>query len=59
MRVQATSPRISAFYEKRWATLQKQVQCLNATRLEEKFFPVFHEFVKVEEHAGGDVSFLA
>lgn len=47
------------FLREKMGYFAEKVQHLNATRLEEKFFPIFHEFVQVEEHAGGDVSFLS
>jgi nuclear pore complex protein Nup93 len=35
-----------------------KVQRLNAARLDERPFPVLHEFADVEQRAGGDVSGL-
>ncbi|XHF99045.1 hypothetical protein AWENTII_002565 [Aspergillus wentii] len=32
-----------------------KVQLLNSARLQERTFPIFHEFSDVEKHAGGDV----
>lgn len=34
-----------------------KVQLLNSARLQERTFPIFHEFSDVEKHAGGDVSY--
>jgi nuclear pore complex protein Nup93 len=45
------------FLREKMGYFADKVRRLNGSRLEDRPFPVFHEFAAVEEHAGGDVSF--
>lgn len=48
----------SRFLREKMGYFADKVRRLNRTRLEDRPFPVLHEFAEVEEHAGGDVGLL-
>jgi nuclear pore complex protein Nup93 len=43
------------FMREKMGLFVKKVGDLNAARLEDKPYPIFHEFAEVEDHPGGDV----
>jgi nuclear pore complex protein Nup93 len=45
------------FLREKMGYFADKVRHMNGARLEERPFAAFHEFVEVEEHAGGDVGF--
>jgi hypothetical protein len=45
------------FLREKMGYFADKVQRLNSARLDERTFPVFHEFAEVERHAKGDVGF--
>lgn len=44
------------FLREKMGYFADKVKSLNGARLDDRPFPIFHEFAAVEEHAGGDVS---
>ncbi|KAJ9399414.1 hypothetical protein DTO282F9_3774 [Paecilomyces variotii] len=45
----------TSFLREKMGYFADKVQRLNSARLQQRTFPILHEFAQVEEHAGGDV----